>query len=325
MPVRPMPLWISSRISSAPCSVHSRRAACRNAGVPGRMPPSPCIGSRMTAQVSAPCSANSRSSAATSLYGMCVMPAGFGPKPLAYFACPPAVTVKSVRPWKLFSVETTRIFFSPDAIVRVAARELQRGLVRLRTGVGEEDALGERVVDEALGEAQRRLAGQPVRHVPQRARLVGDRADHRRMAVTERGDGDAAGEVDVHACRSGPRRASLRRAPERTAQARSTAPSIRRTSRASPAASRRSTGRRRRRAARWRRRAPACRRRGCSCAGLQVVIRMPRAQPRRPGFRSCTPGLASLASTVARAGVCPCGTHASHTAFIAAKSLMSGR
>ena len=48
-------------------SVHSRRAVCRNAGVPGRMPPSPCIGSRMTAQISAPCSANSRSSAATSL------------------------------------------------------------------------------------------------------------------------------------------------------------------------------------------------------------------------------------------------------------------
>ena len=36
-------------------------------------------------------------------------------------------------------------------------------------------------------------------------------------------------------------------------------------------------------------------------------------------------GAARLASTVARAGVWPCGTHASHTAFIAAKSLMSAR
>jgi hypothetical protein len=31
-PVRPIPLWISSRIRSAPCRVHRRRAACRNSG-----------------------------------------------------------------------------------------------------------------------------------------------------------------------------------------------------------------------------------------------------------------------------------------------------
>ena len=37
----------------------------------------------------------------------------FGPKPLAYFAWPPALTVKSVLPWKLLSVDTTRNFFSP--------------------------------------------------------------------------------------------------------------------------------------------------------------------------------------------------------------------
>ena len=199
-PVRPIPLWISSRISSAPCAVHSRRAACRNAGVPGVMPPSPCIGSRITAQTSSPPSArNAASSAATSLYGMCVMPAGLGPKPCEYFAWPPAVTVNSVRPWNALSVEMTRTLCGAVAVVRVAARELQRRLVRLGARIAEEHAVGERRVDQPLRQPQRRLVGEPVRHVPQRARLLVERADHRRVAMPERGHGDAAREVDVHA------------------------------------------------------------------------------------------------------------------------------
>ena len=114
VPVRPIPLWISSRIRSALCSSQSRRAACRNAGVPGVIPPSPCIGSRITAQMSSPPSSrNAASSAATSLYGMCVKPAGFGPNPDEYFAWPPAVTVISVRPWNALSVEITRNFCAP--------------------------------------------------------------------------------------------------------------------------------------------------------------------------------------------------------------------
>ncbi len=44
---------------------------------------------------------------------MCVNPVGFGPKPCAYFAWPPAVTVNSVRPWKAFSVEITRSLCAP--------------------------------------------------------------------------------------------------------------------------------------------------------------------------------------------------------------------
>ena len=109
-----MPLWISSKISSASWASHSRRAACRNSGVPGIIPPSPCIGSRITAQTSLPpSSANAASSPAMSLYGMWVKPVGLGPKPAAYFACPPAVTVNSVRPWNELSVEITRIFSGP--------------------------------------------------------------------------------------------------------------------------------------------------------------------------------------------------------------------
>ncbi len=85
-----------------------------------------------------------------------------------------------------------------EPVVRVAARELQRRLVRLGTGIAEEHALGERGVGQPLGEPQRRFVGEPVRHVPQPARLLVDRLDHRRMAVAQRGDRDAAAEVDVH-------------------------------------------------------------------------------------------------------------------------------
>jgi hypothetical protein len=85
----------------------------------------------------------------------------------------------------------------PD-VVRIAARELQCGLVRLGARIAEEHALGERRIGEAFREPQRRLVGEPVRHMPQRARLRFERADHRRMAMAERGDGDACGEIDVH-------------------------------------------------------------------------------------------------------------------------------
>jgi hypothetical protein len=44
---------------------------------------------------------------------MCVMPAGFGPKPCEYLAWPPAVTVNSVRPWKALSVEMMRALRGP--------------------------------------------------------------------------------------------------------------------------------------------------------------------------------------------------------------------
>ena len=108
------------------------------------------------------------------------MPAGLGPKPVAYFAWPPAVTVNSVRPWNALTVEIDADLLRAEAIVRVAARELERRLVGLGARVAEEHALGERGVDEALREPQRRLVGEPVRHVPERARLLGQRADQRR-------------------------------------------------------------------------------------------------------------------------------------------------
>src|SRR5205085_2820704 len=61
----------------------------------------------------------------------------------------------------------------PVAVVRVAARELERRLVGLGARVAEERALRERRVDQALREPQRGLVGEPVRHVPQPAAARG--------------------------------------------------------------------------------------------------------------------------------------------------------
>ena len=59
-PVRPMPHWISSAMSSAPVRSHAFSMALASAGEIGRTPPSPWIGSTMIAAVFA---VTSRSSA----------------------------------------------------------------------------------------------------------------------------------------------------------------------------------------------------------------------------------------------------------------------
>ncbi len=51
-PVRPSPLWISSKTSDAPTRSAAARAAATYSGVSGMMPPSPMIGSRKIADVS---------------------------------------------------------------------------------------------------------------------------------------------------------------------------------------------------------------------------------------------------------------------------------
>jgi hypothetical protein len=75
--------------------------------------------------------------------------------------------------------------------------ELDRGLVGLGARVGEEHAIGERVVAEQLGELRLLRDIEEVRHVEQRRRLLAHRPHHPRMGVPERGDRDAPGEVEV--------------------------------------------------------------------------------------------------------------------------------
>ena len=55
------------------------------------------------------------------------------------------------------------------------ARELDRGFVRLRAGVAEEDPVGERRLAQLLGEAYRRLHEVEVAGMPEPARLIDER------------------------------------------------------------------------------------------------------------------------------------------------------
>ena len=58
----------SSKMSTAPCLVHSSRQASRKPGCGGTTPMLPATGSTMSAAISSPRSSNTSVSAATSLY-----------------------------------------------------------------------------------------------------------------------------------------------------------------------------------------------------------------------------------------------------------------
>jgi hypothetical protein len=92
--------------------VVARRRAAANSGVLGIMPPSPCIGSRITAQMSSPPSSANAASAGHVVVADVREAVGCGPKPVAYLAWPPAVTVNSVAV-KALSVDTTRDLATP--------------------------------------------------------------------------------------------------------------------------------------------------------------------------------------------------------------------
>ena len=78
------------------------------------------------------------------------------------------------------------------------AHQLERGLVRLCAGVGEEHpAVGAQQSDQSLGQLDLPLVQEQVRGVRERRDLPGDRLDDRRMRVPERADRDAADQVQV--------------------------------------------------------------------------------------------------------------------------------
>ena len=83
------------------------------------------------------------------------------------------------------------------AEARMLARELDRGLVRLRAGIAEEDPFGERRLAQLLGETHRRLHEVEVAGMPEPARLLRKRLRQLRVAVAERGHADPRSEVDV--------------------------------------------------------------------------------------------------------------------------------
>ena len=81
--------------------------------------------------------------------------------------------------------------------VVIAARGLDRAFQRLGAGIGEEDLVGEGVFDQPLGEPALARDLVEIGDVPELAGLLGQRRDQMRMAVAERIDGDAAGEVEI--------------------------------------------------------------------------------------------------------------------------------
>jgi hypothetical protein len=95
-PVRPIPVWISSRQSSAPSSSASAAAAARNSVVAGTTPPSPWIGSSRINPVSGVTAARRDS---TSLSRAKVTPGSSGSNAARFAGCPVTASEPAVRPW----------------------------------------------------------------------------------------------------------------------------------------------------------------------------------------------------------------------------------
>src|SRR6476619_6326800 len=77
------------------------------------------------------------------------------------------------------------------------AGQLDRALVRLCPGVGEEDAAADARLAEPLRQSHHRLGVEEVRRMHQAAGLLANGLDHLRMAVPDRADRDPGDEVEV--------------------------------------------------------------------------------------------------------------------------------
>src|SRR5262245_43089876 len=84
-----------------------------------------------------------------------------------------------------------------DPLACILAGDLERRLVGLGAGVREEHAVGERMLDEQLGQVDLRRRVIEVGDVQERRRRLLDGAGHSWMAVPQRGDRDARAEVQV--------------------------------------------------------------------------------------------------------------------------------
>ena len=77
------------------------------------------------------------------------------------------------------------------------AHRLDRALAGLGAGVAEEHGIGEAVGDQPLGQTLLLRDLVEVGDVPELAALLDQRLDQMGMAVAQRRDGDAAGEVEI--------------------------------------------------------------------------------------------------------------------------------
>ena len=193
VPVRPMPVWISSKTSSAPVASQASRAASEDLVVDrvdarlaldrlehhrGRVGPDG--GPQRVGVVAGNRDEARRQGPEQILAGQ---PRGRGEGG-------DRAAVEGV-------VEDDDLRPVDAAGVRMAADELDRALVRLGAGVAEEGAPAERGLDQSLGELHRRLGVEEVRRSAQGRRLLGDGGDDRRVAVAGVVDRQAAEQVDV--------------------------------------------------------------------------------------------------------------------------------
>ena len=169
------------------------RAASSASSEIGWTPASPWIGSIRTAAVFSP-TASRRASA--SLRGTERKPGSIGPsaslrgerRRRREGAVAAAVEV---------ALEADDLRRRDAAAVGVLAGDLDRALVGLGAGVGEEDAAAEARLREPLRQARHRLGVEEVGDVHQPRRLLLHRRDHGRVAVAERADRDPGEEVEV--------------------------------------------------------------------------------------------------------------------------------
>ena len=191
LPVRPRPVCTSSATSSAPYFLQSAAAPGRYSSL-GMCTPWPMIGSTMKAATSLPRSAFS--SAGRSSKGIRTQSGSSGPKPVAEL---------------LHAVDRERAVGEPviaaldvddlRALGRVA-RELDRGLDRLRARVAEEHLLepGGHLRDEPFGEQAREHRHVHLHQMRQAAvQDVVQDLDHLRVVAADREDAPAGEQVEV--------------------------------------------------------------------------------------------------------------------------------
>src|SRR5687768_4247664 len=111
VPVRPTPVWTSSKTSSAPASSASVRAASTNLASSGMIPPSPSTGSSRMQPVSLVTAA---SSDATSFGLANATPGSSGSNAARFAGCPVTESAPHVRPWNEPSSATISVL--PDAL-----------------------------------------------------------------------------------------------------------------------------------------------------------------------------------------------------------------
>ena len=158
----------------------------------GRTPPSPWIGSTMMPQVAGPIASRT---AFMLLNGTWSKPSTTGPKPSRYWALPVAASVASVRPWNAPSKQMKRKRSG------LPASNIARRIILIMPSFASAPELQKNTLSANVASTSRCASRSRLRNAIQVGRvhhlggLLGDRLDQMRMAVAQRGRGDARPEI----------------------------------------------------------------------------------------------------------------------------------